>query len=389
MKINKHLPKHWWWLFRFGVMTIAAILLRPLIKKSKRNVIVFYGHKLNGNLKGIHDEMANGANKNIAYHFLSMDKNYVNELKLGGIHSLDATSLKTAFTLAKTKVFITDHGLHWLVLFLKFTDAKFADVWHGIPFKGFDRNDFKVQHTYNEIWLTSRRLRELYVEKFGFEIERLHITGYARTDVLITKSTDTQAIKQALNIDPDVKVILFAPTWQQDSNNRSIFPFDCHESDFLTPLNQLCQTLDCIAILRTHLNSSDQLSESYSNIRLAPHSILPNTEDLLLASDLLICDWSSIAFDFLLLNRPTIFLEVPAPFQKGFSLPPDYRFGKIVINTDQLWLSIDKYIKEPSIYEQEFRQKYLDIQRELYDETADGKASERCVQRLIDLFQNE
>jgi len=42
----------------------------------------------------------------------------------------------------------------------------------------------------------------------------------------------------------------------------------------------------------------------------------------LLASDVLICDRSSIPFDHLLLDRPTLFRDLPAPSRNGFSLRP-------------------------------------------------------------------
>src|SRR5690606_40302310 len=59
---------------------------------------------------------------------------------------------------------------------------RFFDVWHGIPFKGFDADDFRVQHRYDECWVASPLLRDLYIQRFGFEPQRVVATGYARTD---------------------------------------------------------------------------------------------------------------------------------------------------------------------------------------------------------------
>ena len=56
---------------------------------------------------------------------------------------------------------------------------------------------------------------------------------------------------------------------------------------------------------------------------------LQNAETLLLDMDTLICDWPSISFDFLALNRPTTFLEVEPPIENVLSQGAEYRFGKV------------------------------------------------------------
>ena len=71
-----------------------------------------------------------------------------------------------------------------------FGDLAFFDVWHGIPFKGFDAEDFRVQRHYDETWVASPLLRDLYVDRFSFEPERVVPTGYARTDRLVRRDDD-------------------------------------------------------------------------------------------------------------------------------------------------------------------------------------------------------
>jgi putative ABC transport system substrate-binding protein len=52
--------------------------------------------------------------------------------------------------LARTDAVISDHGLHALALMLGRTKVGFFDVWHGIPFKGFDGRDFEFVPRYAE-----------------------------------------------------------------------------------------------------------------------------------------------------------------------------------------------------------------------------------------------
>ena len=42
-----------------------------------------------------------------------------------------------------------------------------------------------------------------------------------------------------------------------------------------------------------------------------------NKEDFLKISNILITDWSSIALDYIVLDRPVFFLDVPNPFKDG------------------------------------------------------------------------
>src|SRR3546814_11702319 len=81
-----------------------------------------------------------------------------------------------------------------------------------------------------------------------------------------------------------------------------------------------------------------------------PGDLYPNTEEILQISDALICDWSSIAFDYLLLDRPTYFLDVPPPFRKGLALGANYRFGPVVLGLEQLVAQLESWLKASSNY---------------------------------------
>jgi CDP-glycerol glycerophosphotransferase len=387
MKIDKSNFSHWLYLTLFGLVVLVSLCLRPFIyKKNEKKIIVLYGHKLNSNLKGIYDYWDSLNNSSTNIYFLTMDSVYFQELNSKGIKVLPTSKVFTSVILAKTTCIISDHGLHQLILLLKFTHIKFVDVWHGIPFKGFDDDDFKVQRKYDEVWVTSRLLKQLYTDKFGFIASIVHETGYARTDILINKGIDISAIKKSIGIkDINKKIILFAPTWQQDENNRNIFPFNASEESFLTAIDNLSEKLSAICVFRTHLNTASPIKNNYQNIKYAPHSAFPNTEEILLTANILICDWSSIAFDYLLLDRPTIFLDIPAPFKKGFSLNENYRFGEVIKDLDSMLFSLEQYIIAPETYWKKHGEKAQKTKKDLYDENADGKTSKRCFERLIAL----
>lgn len=384
MKIDKRKPSHWICLLLFGVHVACAIALRPFRRSRPTRRVVLYGHKLAGNLLAIYRYIKASAGSDIDAVFLTMDKRYHRELIASGVASVLATSLACQRLLRLADAVISDHGLHVMSPMLSLTHMKFFDVWHGIPFKGFDADDFRLQHRYDEIWVASPLLARMYVERYGFDADKVKVTGYARTDRLVRRDEDSLAIKHRFGLDgPDVgKIVLFAPTWKQDANRRSIFPFGLDERAFFEALSTLAQRTGSTFVMRAHLNSGVGVSGAWPRIEHRPHTLFPDTEALLLISDILVCDWSSIAFDYLLLERPTIFLDVAAPFAKGFSLGAEYRFGPVVSDVEQLLLAVRRYLHQPSEYQLAFGTRAAEVRQAVYGENADGTATSKCVTRL-------
>ena len=389
MKIDKSNPLHWIWLALFSINTCLALFLRSFIPAEKRNTAILYGHKLSGNLKGIHDytrQQSHPLANNLYY--LTMDPAYYRELNKQGVKGI-LCGLNPLHMLKVARAFaiISDHGLHSLIILLKISNIRFIDVWHGIPFKGFDQHDFALQHQYDEIWVGSSFLRQLYIEKFGFDEKQVKVTGYARSDLLLNPSTEIEHIKTSLGIEKNKQVILFAPTWQQDSHKRSIYPFGLSEQDFLEQLDRLCQKNRAVLLFRKHLNNSSDHLPEYSSIIDASFQHYPDTEAVLLASDCLICDWSSIAFDYLLLDRPTIFLDVAPPFKKGFSLGPEFRFGAIATDMPQMLKQLQGALEQAGHYRDQHQEKHNSIRHLLYENMANGSAAKNCLERLEKLHK--
>lgn len=385
MKFDKKNPVHWLHLVIFTANTLLVLLVRR-VRKKRLDTVILYGHKLNGNLKAI-QQHALKTPGGPQFFFLTMDLKYYNSLKEKNKNTLLGLNPLHMLKLISAQALISDHGLHCLVLLLQFSDLKFIDVWHGIPFKGFDYIDFRVQHKYDEVWVPSRRLKTMYSERYGFHDEKLKVTGYARTDLLVNANIDCNEIKNQLGIcDLGKKIILFAPTWQQDHKSRNIFPFELNENDFLFRINEFCLTHDVVCILRKHLNTKTESSITLERIFNMPYEEYPDVEEILLISDVLICDWSSIAFDYLILDRPTLFLDVPPPFSKGFSLDATYRFGRIVHDIEELFLALETYLDTPEKYHVDFAHSHRTVYCELYENMADGHASERCYRRLCNLL---
>lgn len=386
MKIEKHNPHHWWLLLQQGVYTVTAIFARYLSPRPKKPVVVLYGHQLSGNLKALYEEWRASRREDFDCYFLSLDPQYSQTLRAQGAPVLQCSRLRDMLLVGRCDAMITDHGLHAMSPFISFSSIIFVDVWHGIPFKGFTGDDFRVQHRYDEVWVSSPLLKRIYQEKFGFSPDIVHDLGYARADKLFLNQAPGDLFREKIPIRAGDKVVLYAPTWQHDNTGRELFPFNESQDSFIQRLNDICQKYSAKLLIRNHLNTRIS-AKTFENVRYCSMKDFPDTEALLQHTDILICDWSSISFDYLALNRPTVFLDVPPPFKNGFSLGEEYRFGKVAKDMASLITILENTLNDPSAYTKDQATSHAAITRAVYGDNTDGTAASRQLDRLVGLMR--
>lgn len=128
--------------------------------------------------------------------------------------------------------------------------------------------------------------------------------GIPRNDILVNFSQllpQIRSIKVNLKIEPEKKILLYAPTFRdysRDVQNVSVDLTEC--------LDVLCQNgEDWICLMRAHSATSNLLLQRKDN-RVKNVSDYMDMADLLLIADCLITDYSSSAGDFVLTNRPIV-----------------------------------------------------------------------------------
>lgn len=384
MKINKYDPSHWYYLALQAVYTLAIILLRPLLPRGRNRIVVLYGHHFSGHLAAIYDYWRTLDDSGLDLYFLTLRRSLILEGRNDDVNVLYCRRFRDMLTVARADAMITDHGLHMMKPLVHLTDIAFIDVGHGIPFKGYDEENFRLRHHYREIWMSSSALSRIYAERCGCK-GLVHSIGSARTDKLLQPGTANGRFREQLGIDPQSPLILYAPTWQQDDRQRALLPFGQTAEAFLERISAFCIEQDCHFVFRSHQNAAFP-ELPYERVMFCPQSEYPDTEELLLDTDILISDWSSIVFDFMVLDRPTIFLDVPHPFAKGCTLGPEYRFGHIAGSMDELLRALGDYVRNPEDYPRAHGQKHRDVKAFAYDGNADGRTAERCIERLQKLL---
>lgn len=140
----------------------------------------------------------------------------------------------------------------------------------------------------------------VYKDAFKYYGKILKI-GMPRNEKLIKNDpSEINSVKEKLKIDKNKKLLLYAPTFRDNSNSAPVPLIDINST-----LNQLNHNgSQWICLVRSH--SASKRMEAPQQDDIINVSDYPDMADLLLISDMLITDYSSCAGDFLLKKKPII-----------------------------------------------------------------------------------
>ncbi|MGX0847675.1 bifunctional glycosyltransferase/CDP-glycerol:glycerophosphate glycerophosphotransferase [Staphylococcus auricularis] len=201
----------------------------------------------------------------------------------------------------------------------------YYQTWHGTPLKrlagdmthvrmpGTTTAQYKInfrKETARWDYLISpnRYSTEIFQSAFWMEPERILETGYPRNDVIVNHQHDTgyiQHIKANLNIPLGKKVIMYAPTWRDDEyieKGKYAFQLKIDLADMYEQLGD-----DTVLLLRMHYLIAEQLDLTGYEHFAYDVSEYDDVSELFLISDALITDYSSVMFDYGILQRPQFF----------------------------------------------------------------------------------
>lgn len=221
--------------------------------------------------------------------------------------------------LATSEVLVNNNNFpHY---FKKANRQKYIQTWHGTPLKriGNDVPGANLSLRYRALmqkeaerewdlllaqspW-AARRLSEA----FAYE-GPIFSQGYPRNDPLNDPARVEGArnrVKTLYGISEAQSVVLYAPTWRdnlKDVNGRY------SRVDFLD-LDRAASSLgdDYVILYRGHANSVFSEKNRFS-AGVIDASLYPDVNDLISASDMLLTDYSSIMFDYVVTGKPIAFV---------------------------------------------------------------------------------
>src|SRR5699024_6479006 len=155
--------------------------------------------------------------------------------------------------------------------------------------------------------VSSEGVREHYAEGFGIDVERIEATGVPRADIFFDEEYKHHVVHTLHQKHPFMKhkkVILFAPTFRGNGQASAYFPFETID------MKQLYEELheDYVFLFKIHPFVKNKLTIPYEyRDFFYDLSEFREINDLLLVTDVLITDYSSVCFEFALLNKPVLF----------------------------------------------------------------------------------
>lgn len=322
-----------------------------------------------GNFESIKEELSKRGQ--FSYFYFNKNKPTVSSLK----------------KLAKSRyVFLNDNFL--AMAFMNFNSrTTVTQLWHAPgAFKKFgasssdspeeiemiSKSNSKVDH----LIISSQNISPHYENAFRIDKSKIKALGTPRTDYYFRNHDISRLREDFIRKYPQAKnrkLILYAPTFRETEEFNNVF-------DFLD-LKKFNESLgnEYVLALRLH----PKIRKFFPNDIESEDNFIDLTDyederELLLISDILITDYSSIMMEFALLNKPVLFftpdLDSYMKNERGFYFDFKKVPGKIAYSDDELIESISD-----GDFEMEKIPKFLKTQFDHFD----GKTSERIVDYIL------
>ncbi|CAM3139887.1 CDP-glycerol glycerophosphotransferase family protein [Stackebrandtia soli] len=214
-----------------------------------------------------------------------------------------------------TSRYIVTNG-HLPPVFAKSAGQTVVQTWHGVGTKkiglDIDRIAFANQG-YKDTIATESAQWDYLVAPGPFAssiLERAFSyngvtldTGAPRNDVFRAPDVADRAalVRERLGVDDGRTIVLYAPTWRDNAHRGGRYQLDLR-----VDLAEIADRLgdDHVLVFRGHANIADRLGVSSGVIDATDY---PDAQDLLLATDILVTDYSTIMCDFANTGRPMLF----------------------------------------------------------------------------------
>lgn len=344
--------------------------------------------------------------------WLTKDKDILYQLRRRGYVAYHYFSIHGLYSLLFSGSIIFDAYLSGVTFWLSGGSRK-INLWHGVGIKKSDRDIKKgrLKRLYNAegIWklvvkflvprvflnsqvdyfvTTSSTYRNISQSAFGLSEQQIVVTGYPRNDVFFREVEDSDIgvgekilMKLREGKLQGKKVVLYAPTFRETAVGN--FRDTIHR--ILFELNAFTENQNILFIFKGHTNIGKNINDR-ELLGLGNVCVLDTSSDIysiLNDVDVLITDYSSIASDFLLLDKPIVFF--PYDFAQYTTHDREFYFdyrshspGHIVYSTQELILILEKLITGTD--EHVIDRRHM---RSIYFNYIDGESSKRLFHAVM------
>lgn len=297
--------------------------------------------------------------------------------------------MRSLYHLATSKIVLIDNYFPFLAAVTFKKGVECIQLWHAVgAIKTFGLKDRSIHHRsekarerfkkvyrrFDKIVVGSDTMAEIFMEAFGLPESHILKTGVPRTDLFFDKAKQ-EVIQTRLYRDLPVlkekKILLYTPTYRDGELDQFNLQIDL---DMMR--DSLAESYVLLIKLHPAIRKKTRFETNYPGF-VYDYSSYPDVNDLLFITDILITDYSSIAHEFSLFNKPMIFFPYDLETytrDRGLWVPYDQSVtGPIVYSTEEM---INK------IKHEAFDLDKVRAYSEEWNRYSDGHSSERLVDYL-------
>ena len=292
-------------LVNISLLLMYRILYR-IVQTDKKTVLFmsFHGRSFSDNPRALYQEMKQQDRfSDFTYVWVVRDAS----MQIEGAKTVKFGSLAFFYYLAKSRYWIFNCKTYPFMIRKK--DQIYLQTWHGTPLKRL-AHDIQIsgdaKFYRSGLIAPNSFCTRVFQSAFGIEKERLIETGYPRNDILINADEQKkQEIRARLGIPEGKKVLLYAPTWRDNSFVAAGYTFEL-KADFHKWKAELGD--EYVLLFKPHYLIINKFSDTEElNGFLYNVDASSEISDLYLIADVLVTDYSSVFFDYAILGRPIYF----------------------------------------------------------------------------------
>lgn len=288
--------------------------------------ISFHGKGYSDSPRAIYEEMSRDKRFSGWKYIWVLNGKKKEEVQRSGIRAVDYLSPAYFYYLSKAKYWIFNCKMPEYIR--KKKKQIYLQTWHGTPLKRLGHDIIAAENaSFYRTGLSFEKMAESYdvdsarydymvsPNSFSTEVfqtafhvkkEKLIETGYPRNDFIVNAGAEEcMKIKRKYGIPTEKKVVLYAPTWRDNSYDLKGYVFQL-QADFYKWKAVLGE--DYVLLFKPHYLIVNKYLEDDGLRGFLYH--IPAEKDineLYVISDILITDYSSVFFDYAILQRPVYF----------------------------------------------------------------------------------
>ena len=225
------------------------------------------------------------------------------------VKPVNFNSRQSLIELATARVWVDNFSLKNYVVPVE-GRQEYIQTWHGdraikkICYDLEEPGKWRVEEKCSRVVTASAFGEKMFRTAFRYKGEYIR-AGSPRNDILVRNDpADTRRVREKLGVGPQVRLLLYAPTYRE---NESVVPKRAQMD--------MDRTLRCLeeatgerwmCLFRAHYKSAGIDLEAIKG-RIVDATQYDDMAELLMAADMLLTDYSSCAFDYILRDKPALF----------------------------------------------------------------------------------